>query len=191
MPNEALNAAPNFRDCAMSVEFESIAGRGTQPPFRPVGFLLAKLSVLPALLHRRQLERGVGQRAGALEVEVALDVLLHHERGAAVEFFHAAGGAANVGDVLDSVFAGRVSQIEAEPKVRFASLTGPRCQNLRCSHRMIPRRKVPGVRKKNYSTDAVVRCLDARASPPSRRIPESETSVVRLMTPQQKGVRSC
>src|SRR5262245_21083224 len=34
---------------------------------------------------RRQGQRGVDQRTGALEIEIAIDVLFHDERGAAVE----------------------------------------------------------------------------------------------------------
>src|SRR5262249_27493414 len=40
-----------------------------------------------ALLDRRQVERGIDQRAGAFEIEIAVHVLLHQERSAAIELF--------------------------------------------------------------------------------------------------------
>jgi hypothetical protein len=40
-----------------------------------------------SLIQRRQIERAVDQRRRALEIEIAIDVLLHDRRRAAVELF--------------------------------------------------------------------------------------------------------
>jgi hypothetical protein len=54
-------------------------------------------SAAPTLLEIRQIQRPIDQRGDALPIEIAKNVLLHQERGAAVEFFVLGVAAAELG----------------------------------------------------------------------------------------------
>ena len=64
---------------------------------------------------RRKLERGIDQRGGALEIVVAVDVLLHQERDAAVELLVLLVAAAELG----------AEEIPGEPHQRRRAISRP------------------------------------------------------------------